>query len=177
MKKTTLLLLSLCAFVSVSVAAPSEKQPSVSAKQSDAGEIRETWSKLFKGGLFTADYKPVPLSALTEKEFVGVYCSGAWCGPCRAFTPELVKFYNANSDKIEIVFISNDSSKELALKYMKDYKMQWLTSRFGAPENDNYLRRNKILGIPNLRIYKNDGTLVTPNGRDLDSVREIIGGK
>lgn len=165
------LLMPASAVFSADTLVPQTSEPTKSVAD------HECWVDLFKSGLFRADETPVPLSALTEKEYIGVYCSASWCGPCCAFTPHLVEFYHEFKDKIEIVLISNDRSKELAFKYMKDYKQPWLTSQFGVPETYDYIRRNKILGIPNFRVYKKDGTLVLPNGRNLDAVRKVLSEK
>ena len=35
-----------------------------------------------------------------NNEIIGIYFSAHWCGPCRAFTPNLGKFYeNVNKEK------------------------------------------------------------------------------
>lgn len=54
------------------------------------------------------------------------------CGPCRAFTPQLVKTYNqikADGKSFEIVFVSSDRDEES----MKEYfgSMPWLSLPFG----------------------------------------------
>ena len=62
--------------------------------------------------------------ALAGKKLIAVYYSAHWCPPCRAFTPELVKFYDetkANHPDFELVFVSSDHSA----KEMKEY-MIWV---------------------------------------------------
>ena len=68
------------------------------------------------------------------KRVVGIYFSGHWCPPCRAFTPRLVEFYEAfrasTGDKepgaaklLEIIFVSSDSDQNSFDEYIKD--MPW----------------------------------------------------
>lgn len=53
------------------------------------------------------------------------------CGPCRGFTPQLVKTYNAlqaAGKAFEVVLIGSDKTKEAFEKYHK--KMPWLAIPF-----------------------------------------------
>ena len=50
----------------------------------------------------------------------------SWCGPCRAFNPELVKIYKKYHKKgFEILGVSNDNSHEKWVKGIKDDKLVW----------------------------------------------------
>ncbi|HCE44918.1 MAG TPA: hypothetical protein DET40_15365 [Lentisphaeria bacterium] len=64
---------------------------------------------------------------LDGKDYVLVYYSAHWCPPCRAFTPELVKFYNENRDKasFELIFASSDKSEKDMKEYMSKMSMPW----------------------------------------------------
>ena len=64
---------------------------------------------------------------------VALYFSASWCPPCRAFTPQLVDWYNEVNDgekKVEIIFASLDKKE----KDWEDYyaKMPWLSLPFGS---------------------------------------------
>jgi thiol-disulfide isomerase/thioredoxin len=62
------------------------------------------------GGLISARGESVPVAALTSS-IVGIYFSGHWCGPCRRFTPELVRAYDELRQQgraFEIIFVSSD---------------------------------------------------------------------
>ncbi len=54
--------------------------------------------------------KRSPRASLKGK-MVGIYFSAHWCPPCRAFTPNLVKFRDKNKDEFEIVFVSSDKDE------------------------------------------------------------------
>ena len=116
-----------------------------------------------KGKKTTADV------ALAEKSFIGIYFSAHWCGPCRAFTPQLVKFHEAchrRKAPFEIVFVSSDKSAEDMSEYMKGEKMPWLALPFADSEGINALKTLfHVNGIPTLVIIDNKGNVISPNGR------------
>ena len=82
------------------------------------------WKTRFPEGLIDANGKAVDLTTLKNKT-VAVYCSAHWCPPCRIFTPQLVRFANANKTKLAVVFISSDKDESQMLAYMKETKMPW----------------------------------------------------
>eukprot|EP00004_Rigifila_ramosa_P019574 TRINITY_DN49_c0_g1_i2.p2 TRINITY_DN49_c0_g1~~TRINITY_DN49_c0_g1_i2.p2 ORF type:complete len:339 (-),score=79.31 TRINITY_DN49_c0_g1_i2:407-1369(-) len=72
----------------------------------------------------------VDKSALAGKT-VGLYFSAHWCGPCRGFTPELVKTYKkiqAAGKPFEIVFVSSDRDEAAFKEYHGE--MPWLALPF-----------------------------------------------
>ena len=73
----------------------------------------------------------VPISVLNDAPAVAIYFSAHWCPPCKRFTPELAKFYDAaneNGKSVEIVFVSMDQNEEAFGKYYK--LMPWLAVPF-----------------------------------------------
>ena len=60
-------------------------------------------------------------TALQGKKLVAVYYSASWCGPCRGFTPNLVKFYKqvAKSNGLEVILVGSDRKKKDMMNYMK----------------------------------------------------------
>jgi len=65
-------------------------------------------------------------SSILKDKYVGLYFSASWCGPCRSFTPELIKFRNQHQENFEVVLIGGDGSPKAQSKYMKKYEMLWL---------------------------------------------------
>jgi len=124
----------------------------------------ETFNELFGNALLDKDGNPVATETLDGK-IVGVYFSAAWCPPCRAFTPSLVQFQNSNKSDFEVVFVSSDRSAEDQAKYMKDYRMKFLTIAHGSPLVSQLKSRFAVRGIPKLVILAPDGTVITENGR------------
>ncbi|MEO0055259.1 MAG: hypothetical protein RLZZ50_1206 [Verrucomicrobiota bacterium] len=104
--------------------------------------------------------------------FIAVYYSAHWCPPCRAFTPELVKFYNkarTRRPELEFIFVSSDKNENAMAGYMREYKMPWPALRFDAKKSTPVLQRPAHeRGIPNLVFMDADGkdlsTSFTPDG-------------
>lgn len=74
-------------------------------------------------------------SKLNPVQFYAIYYSAHWCGPCRAFTPELVSFYNEFKPKhpeFEIIFVSCDQTEAGMLTYMKEASMPWPAAHFSS---------------------------------------------
>ena len=73
------------------------------------------------------DGKPVKFSDIYSKnKLTMVDFWASWCGPCRAFNPELVKIYKKYHKKgFEILGVSHDSSYDAWVKGIKDDKLTW----------------------------------------------------
>ena len=139
---------------------PETPSPRQATQHSYLGETALTWEKAFPDGLIKAGEKANKAKKDTVKtlkgKFVAVYNSASWCGPCRMFTPELVKFYKKNQKQIEIVFKSADKSEEAMIAYAKKNKMKWLAIPFGKR-----CTTKSANGIPHFVVYTPDGELFT----------------
>jgi nucleoredoxin len=100
-----------------------------------------------------------------EGKVIGLYFSAEWCGPCKMFTSELVKFRDRNDEKFEVVFVSSDRSGEDQQGYMKDYDMEWPAIPFDSPLRQELGAKYGIRGIPSLIIIDDQGNLITKDGR------------
>ena len=117
----------------------------------------------------------VPIAkALEKKKIIGFYFSAHWCGPCRAFTPHLSRFYNAlkerseTSDDFEIIFVSSDNDSYKFEEYF--HTMPWTAIQFSDYDTVEALNdRFGIKGIPALVLMNGDGSFVKTNGRELVS--------
>jgi nucleoredoxin len=98
-------------------------------------------------------------------QYLGLYFSAHWCGPCRSFTPLLVKFYNdrraAGKDDFEVIFISSDDSPESYESYLRD--MPWLAIPYQDVRVAHLKRHFKIDGIPALVILDPERRIVNRN--------------
>ena len=103
-------------------------------------------------------------AALGDAEFVMTYHSAHWCPPCRGFTPELSKFFAANGErlKLKIVFVSSDRDEKSFSDYFKSMSFG-LALPFGDKHKD--VVGADVRGIPTLKLFRRDGTLVTADGR------------
>ncbi len=142
-----------------------------------AAEATFDWKTRFPKDLVDASGKKVDASTLNGK-VVGFYFSAHWCGPCRLFTPELVKFAKLNKDKFAVVFVSFDRPDEKAMfDYMKEMKMPWAALPYQSEAGIKISQENDVKQIPTLLIYDSSGNLVTKNGRDLGEVKKILNSK
>jgi thiol-disulfide isomerase/thioredoxin len=100
--------------------------------------------------------------SIAKKEFILLYFSASWCGPCKRFTPKLVDFYNKNKskDNFEVIFVSSDNSEKEMLKYMSKAKMPWPGIKY------KYIKKSTLKtyggkGIPCLALFDKKGKLVS----------------
>jgi nucleoredoxin len=101
-------------------------------------------------------------AAMGEVRYFALYYSASWCGPCREFTPQLVRAYHdlkARHPEFEIVFVSADNSAGDMAGYMKEDRMPWLAVKYD-------LRDNKIVsysgpGIPCLVLVDAQGRVLS----------------
>jgi len=142
---------------------PEAAKPEI-AKAKVLGEAPQGLAELFPGKLFDANGDEVSRDQLAGK-FIGVYFSAHWCGPCRAFTPSLVKFRDEHKDTFEVVFVSSDRSKEAQFDYMTGSKMGWVTMSHRSAEATALSKRYQVRGIPSLVILDPTGKTITRNGR------------
>jgi len=107
-----------------------------------------------------------------EGKTLGLYFSAHWCPPCRAFTPQLAKWYAGIKkdvgDKFEIIFCSGDGDEEGMKSYYKeqcDAGGDWLCLPFASKDNLDSLF--EISGIPTFLIVSPDGKVINKSGRGL----------
>ncbi|MCZ7648376.1 MAG: thioredoxin-like domain-containing protein [Planctomycetota bacterium] len=116
-------------------------------------------------GLADASGQPVGAETYGGK-LVGVYFSAHWCPPCRAFTPELVKFRDAHAAEFEVLFVSADHSAGEQKEYMDSTGMKWPVAKFKGPAGQGLARALGVESIPALVVMNEDGVVVTTAGRE-----------
>ncbi len=103
-------------------------------------------------------------TALSGAKYYALYFSAAWCGPCRAFTPDLVKWYKRHKSKnpeFELVFVSSDRSEEDMAKYMKDDDMPFPALAFDKKKSVSALTKYGGRGIPCLVLIDDQGKVIS----------------
>ncbi|MDR2513113.1 MAG: thioredoxin fold domain-containing protein [Puniceicoccales bacterium] len=189
MKKTLLLFALLFSTVSLVQAAPAKPTtPSTqsSAKSSEAIKSETYHTKLLdkvKSALVRAkktsvvSLKQEEVNALRQKKYLFIYFSASWCGPCRRFTPELVKFYNEYYKKngdFDILLVSSDRSQEKMNAYMKEEKMPWAGIKLTHAMTNGLAKQHKVSGIPRLVLLgEKDEVLANGQGDAINKYAEL----
>jgi len=108
----------------------------------------------------------VKTSDVLKDKTVLFYFSAHWCGPCRGFTPSLVKYYetHAKTNNFEIVFLSSDKDDASFKDYFKS--MPWLAVPFSKRDvKETISTKLGVRGIPCLCVIDSKGELITKDGR------------
>ena len=138
--------------------------------------LKQLFRSLENGTLLHGD-KPVPLAdAVGGKEFVLLYASAHWCGPCRQFTPMLVNWYQQQAlllghhqSSVEVVFLSADHDKRSFQSYYQS--MPWLAVDYDDEAREQLMGYIKVSGIPRLAVLDGrTGRIIEDNavGKPLD---------
>lgn len=98
-----------------------------------------------------------------EPGIVALYFGASWCGPCHAFTPELVRIraaLKAAGADTEVVYISLDESEQDMRRYMRAQAMPWPAIEFRKLRSLSALRALGGLGPPNLVLIDKRGEVL-----------------
>ncbi|GKY92842.1 hypothetical protein MPSEU_000253800 [Mayamaea pseudoterrestris] len=114
--------------------------------------LKNLFNSLEKGSLLRGETHVSLADALGGKEFVLLYASAHWCGPCRQATPMLVNWYNSlgASKTIEVVFLSADHNESSFRDYYKS--MPWLAVEFEDDTREQLMGFLQVKGIPQLAV-------------------------
>lgn len=104
-------------------------------------------------------------STTLNGKIVGFYFTASWCGPCKVFTPPLIKFRDHYKDQFEIVMVGSDRSPEDHAAYMKKYNMPWPATEHGSFASRFLYERYGVASVPTLVIVRADGSTITTDGR------------
>lgn len=114
--------------------------------------ISHLFRSLAQGTLLRSDAQ-VPLSdALGGKEFVLLYASAHWCGPCRQATPLLANWYQSlgANRTMEVVFLSADHDERSFREYYRS--MPWLAVDYEDDTREQLMGFLRVQGIPQLAV-------------------------
>lgn len=149
-----------------------------SAKQFDTlAPSASVFDEVLNGNLVILDgekFKDHKLSKKPKKYYI-FYYTASWCGPCKAFTPTLVEFYNTKkNDNFEIVLISSDREANAMEEYAKKNKMPWPQLKFDQKNAFKTKFNHGVRGIPSVIVCDLEGKIITSNGRDLAALEQLV---
>jgi nucleoredoxin len=139
------------------------------------GALQQLFGSLEKGTLLQQTQATPLATALGGKEFILLYASAHWCGPCRQFTPQLAQWYHTHggsNQSVEVVFLSADHDATGFRSYYAS--MPWLAIDFDEDTREELMARIKVTGIPRLCVLDGKtGRIVEDNavGQPLDIAR------
>lgn len=115
------------------------------------------------------------LASKPTKHYV-FYYTASWCGPCQAYTPDLVKFYNKakeGNDTFELVLITSDRDEESMEGYAKDKKMPWPHLKLSKAKDFKSKFQHGVTGIPSVIICDLEGNIVS-RSRSISDLEKIL---
>jgi len=117
-----------------------------------------------------------PYAPYSLPRYTALYFSAHWCGPCRAFTPQLVKWYQKiriKNPDFQLIFVSCDRSAADMLNYARETQMPWPAVPFDQIEASG-VRRWSASGIPYLIFFGPDGLPVSQKDRQWRSPDTVL---
>jgi len=104
------------------------------------------------------------------------YYTASWCGPCQAFTPSLVTFYNdtkPGNDHFELVLITSDQDEKSMAKYATDKKMPWPQLKMDDVGKFEKKFNHGVTGIPSVVVCDLEGKIVAKT-TDLNAIKKLV---
>lgn len=106
---------------------------------------------------------PYDMRKLNGVKYYGIMFSAGWCGPCRAFAPQLLDSYRklrTQYPEFELVLVSADHSPGDMLAYMRDEQMPWPAVKFSEIQSMRDITRLSGPGIPCLVLIDSSGKVL-----------------
>ena len=119
-----------------------EKQPELTF------EITDT-----KGNVFTEKN--------TRGKYLVVNFWATWCTPCLKEIPAFVKFYNENSDHVEILGLDFEPVNLAAInEFIERFNINYPLVLYNNNNDSEYSKFGEIFGMPTTLIYSPEGELL-----------------
>ena len=120
------------------------------------------------------------VNAKRPPDYVVLYFSAGWCGPCHEFSPLLVSFYEKNKrlagKRFEIVWISRDRSETEMKEYAAEFGFPWLAVSWDRLGQIPITQAHDVAGIPDLVVLDANGALVADSyvGEKYRGARSVL---
>ncbi|MDZ8119695.1 thioredoxin-like domain-containing protein [Pontiella agarivorans] len=125
-------------------------------------KVASSLNKTLNGAVIDHHGDAVDSDYVLNTDFLLLYFSGHWCGPCRSFTPELVKYYNEKQggQLYQVLFVSSDHSDTEMKHYMQSTEMPWPAVVYHSEARKIIKRQYAGSGIPQLVLLDNNGRIL-----------------
>mgnify|MGYP000373120689 CR=1 FL=1 len=113
---------------------------------------------------------------LFRSKYYIFYYTASWCGPCQAFTPSLVEFYNEakpNNNNFELVLISSDQEEDAMEEYAAKKNMPWPQLELSKVEKFSKKFDHGVTGIPSVVVCDLEGKIVAKT-RSIDELKKLV---
>ncbi|MCE0498013.1 MAG: redoxin domain-containing protein [Methylacidiphilales bacterium] len=147
---------------------PANNTPRAALNSSNPGQQAAGFAANLQGHLVVQEdgqVKDFDASTLQGVKYWAIYFSASWCPDCRAFTPDLVRFYKEfkpDHPNFELILVCHDKTEEAMLNYLKTDGMTWPAVRY----KDHWDPKLMVLkyaakGIPNLVLVDENGEVLS----------------
>lgn len=120
---------------------------------------------------------PFKSNDFLKARYTILYFGARWCPDCRAFSPSLVRAYDAQpkgAARFEVLFVSQDRTGKEMLQYMANEKMKWPALAFEKVAGAADLKKlYSGHGIPCLTIIDQKGAVVLQSKSDKDAAQTL----
>ncbi|WP_325167144.1 thioredoxin-like domain-containing protein [Stenotrophomonas sp. S41] len=123
--------------------------------------------------------RSVPYEWARPPSLIALYFGASWCGPCHAFTPELIRIRDALREggaDTEVVYVSSDESELEMRRYMRSEGMPWPAIDYRKLQSLPAIRSLGGMAPPNLVLISSDGKMIANgwHGRRYGGVQPVL---
>lgn len=133
-------------------------------------EESSIFKSLLEGKLVAVDGKRLAKYEMAaEPDYFAFYFSAGWCGPCKAFTPNLSAFYTSNpgtKKTFEVIFMSRDETEGAMIRYMTGAGMPWPAVRFRDANRIQEIKAYWKKSLPCLVLVDRQGKIIADSHVD-----------
>ncbi len=136
------------------------------------------FDSILSGNLVKLDGKKLGKckDATTPTKYYIFYYTASWCGPCQAYTPSLVAFYNetkTDNSNFELVLITSDQDEDAMEQYAVAKKMPWPQLELKEVSKFEKKFKHGVTGIPSVVVCDLEGNIVVKT-TDLNELKKLV---
>ena len=152
----------------VKYATPADAQSRAKLQQSESPATAAVTpvQRLFVGNLVQLQdgaLRYYEMRRLNGLKYYGIMFSAGWCGPCRAFAPQLLDHYRRLKEsypEFELIMVSRDNSAGEMADYMREEQMPWPALKYDTSRSLPEIERLAGPGIPCLVLIDAEGRVL-----------------